>query len=124
MKPSLDENKPIFQQIREMIEDEIVNGTLTEEAQVPSTNQLVATYKINPATVLKGFNQLVDNGILYKKRGVGMFVKSGARSKLIKKRKQAFKENYVRSMLQEARKLGITEGELQEMIKSIGGEIE
>ncbi|GIN13667.1 GntR family transcriptional regulator [Shouchella clausii] len=124
MKPSLDENKPIFQQIREMIEDEIVNGTLTEEAQVPSTNQLVATYKINPATVLKGFNQLVDNGILYKKRGVGMFVKSGARSKLIKKRKQAFKENYVRSMLQEARKLGISEGELQEMIKSIGGEIE
>lgn len=124
MKPSLDENKPIFQQIREMIEDEIVNGTLTEEAQVPSTNQLVATYKINPATVLKGFNQLVDNGILYKKRGVGMFVKSGARSKLIKKRKQAFIENYVRSMLQEARKLGITEGELQEMIKSIGGEIE
>ncbi|MCM3314435.1 GntR family transcriptional regulator [Bacillus sp. FSL K6-6483] len=123
MKSSLDENKPIFQQIREMIEDDIVNGTLTEEAQVPSTNQLVAAYQINPATVLKGFNQLVDNGILYKKRGVGMFVKSGARSTLIKKRKQAFKESYVRSMLQEARKLGITDGELQEMIKSIGGEI-
>ncbi|MBN6886527.1 DNA-binding transcriptional regulator YhcF (GntR family) [Cytobacillus horneckiae] len=121
MRTSLDENKPIFQQIREMIEDDIVNGELKEGEQVPSTNQLVAHYKINPATVLKGFTQLVDAGILYKKRGVGMFVAVGAYQTLRETRKQVFQEQYVWSMLQEADKLGITVEEVQKMINTMKG---
>ncbi|TVX91632.1 GntR family transcriptional regulator [Paenibacillus agilis] len=119
MRSSLDENKPIFQQIREMIEDDIVNGNLKEEDQAPSTNQLVAYYKINPATVLKGFNQLVDAGILYKKRGVGMFVAAGAYQMLREQRKQAFQEQYVWSMMHEAEKLGISVEEIKNMIDSM-----
>ncbi|GAF64467.1 GntR family transcriptional regulator [Alkalihalobacillus trypoxylicola] len=118
----LDENKPIFQQIKEMIEDEVVNGNLKEGEQVPSTTQLVSHYKINPATVLKGFNQLVDAGVLYKKRGVGMFVAEGAYNRLKEKRKLAFKEEYMRSMLQEANRLGITIEEIKTMIDTLKGD--
>ncbi|KGA96495.1 GntR family transcriptional regulator [Alkalihalobacillus alcalophilus ATCC 27647 = CGMCC 1.3604] len=120
MRSSLDDNRPIFQQIKEMIEDEIVNGELKEGEQVPSTNQLVAHYKINPATVLKGFNQLVDSGILYKKRGVGMFVAEGAYQMLRENRKQAFRDEFVWRMLQEAKQLGITAEEIKKMIDSMG----
>ncbi|WP_413377613.1 GntR family transcriptional regulator [Alkalihalobacillus sp. 1P02AB] len=120
MRSSLDDNRPIFQQIKEMIEDEIVNGQLKEGEQVPSTNQLVAHYKINPATVLKGFNQLVDSGILYKKRGVGMFVAEGAYQRLRENRKQAFRDEFVWRMLQEAKQLGITAEEIKKMIDSMG----
>ncbi|MFB5660317.1 GntR family transcriptional regulator [Alteribacillus sp. HJP-4] len=121
MRSSLDESKPIFLQIRETIEDDIVDGILKEEEQAPSTNQLVAYYKINPATVLKGINQLVDEEILYKKRGVGMFVAKGARRRLLETRKQAFKEEYVWRMVEEAKKLGITIDEVQEMMQSMKG---
>lgn len=117
----LDDNKPIFQQIREMIEEDIVEGSLLEGDQAPSTNQLVAYYKINPATVLKGVNALVDEGILYKKRGVGMFVAEGARSKLLAERKQRFQEDYIWRMLQEAEKLNISLEEVQAMIESLKG---
>lgn len=119
MRSSLDDNRPIFQQIREMIEEEIVAGQLQEEEKAPSTNQLVAHYKINPATVLKGINQLVDAGILYKKRGIGMFVAKGARSKLLEERRQRFKDEYVWRTVQEARKLGISVAEVQAMIQSV-----
>ncbi|MCM3759823.1 GntR family transcriptional regulator [Alkalihalobacillus oceani] len=119
MRSSLDDNRPIFQQIREMIEEEIVAGQLQEEEKAPSTNQLVAHYKINPATVLKGINQLVDEGILYKKRGIGMFVAKGARSKLLEERRQRFKDEYVWRTVQEARKLGISVAEVQAMIQSV-----
>ncbi|GAK02217.1 transcriptional regulator, GntR family [Geomicrobium sp. JCM 19037] len=119
MRPTLDDKRPIFQQIREMIEDEIVDGRLLEESQAPSTNQLVAYYKINPATVLKGLNELVDAGILYKKRGVGMFVAKGAKATLLNERKQVFQEDYVARMLQEANRLGLSVDDVQQMIDSM-----
>ncbi|GAK14329.1 GntR family transcriptional regulator [Geomicrobium sp. JCM 19039] len=119
MRPTLDDKRPIFQQIREMIEDEIVDGRLLEESQAPSTNQLVAYYKINPATVLKGLNELVDAGILYKKRGVGMFVAKGAKATLLNERKQVFQEDYVARMLQEANRLGLSVEDVQQMIDSM-----
>ena len=78
----MDEGRPIFVQIAEQIENSIIDGTLAEERQVPSTNELAAFHRINPATAAKGINQLVDDGILYKKRGIGMFVSPGARAKL------------------------------------------
>ena len=110
-------DKPIFIQVRERIEDQIVNGQLLEEEQAPSTNQLVNFYKINHATVTKGVNQLVEEGILYKKRGLGIFVAQGAREKLLEKRRKAFVDEYVVPLVVEATKLKISKGEVIADIK-------
>src|ERR1700687_5403769 len=112
MEYLIDEKRPIFVQIAERIEEDILAGRLAEEEQVPSTNQFAALYQINPATAAKGVNLLVDQGILYKKRGVGMFVATGACAELVKKRKEQFFEQYVVTMIQESKKLRITSEEL------------
>ena len=117
MEYLIDENRPIFLQIAERIEEDILAGRLAEEEQVPSTNQFAALYQINPATAAKGVNLLVNQGILYKKRGLGMYVASGALAKLLEKRREQFFEHYVVTMLQEAEKLGITTEQLTEMIQ-------
>lgn len=117
MKSLINDDRPIFIQIAERIEDDIIEGVLLEESQVPSTNQFAAFYKINPATAAKGVNLLVDEGILFKKRGIGMFVAEGARTKVMEKRKEQFYEQYVVTMIQEAEKLGITVDQLTEMIQ-------
>ena len=116
-----DQDKPIYLQVREKIEDQIVNNQLHEGEQAPSTNQLVSFYKINHATVSKGVNQLVEEGILFKKRGIGMFVAEGAREKLIQKRKDAFVDEYIVKLVQEADKLSISETEIIELIKKVKG---
>src|SRR5947209_20371525 len=108
MAQIIDDNRPIFVQIAERIENDILGGVLPEESQAPSTNQFATFYQINPATAAKGVNLLVDQEILYKKRGVGMFVATGARARLIGKRREEFFEQYVTPMVREARKLGIT----------------
>lgn len=112
-----DDGRPIFQQIAEKIEDDIIEGRLPEEAQVPSTNQFAAFYQINPATAAKGVNLLVEQEILYKKRGIGMFVASGAQAVLVEKRKQQFFDQYIVVMLREAAKLGISPRQIAEMIQ-------
>ncbi|WP_186576769.1 GntR family transcriptional regulator [Aquibacillus kalidii] len=119
MNNSLDESKPIFQQIKEQIEDMIINQTLKEGDRVPSTNEFANHYKINPATAAKGINQLVEEGILFKRRGVGMFVTDQANRILLKKRKDTFIENYIVPLKTEARKLNISEDELREMIRGV-----
>jgi DNA-binding transcriptional regulator YhcF (GntR family) len=116
-----DQDKPIYLQVREKIEDQIVNNQLHEGEQAPSTNQLVSFYKINHATVSKGVNQLVEEGILFKKRGIGMFVAEGAREKLIQKRKDSFVDEYIVKLVQEANKLSISETEMIELIKKVKG---
>lgn len=118
---NLDNNKPIYLQIREKIEDQIVTGLLKEGDQAPSTNQLVNFYKVNHVTVSKGVNQLVDEGILFKKRGVGMFVAEGAKEKLIQQRKEKFIEDHLIKLVEEANILGITEDELIDLIKKVKG---
>lgn len=115
------QEKPIYLQIREKIEDQIVNDQLKEGDQAPSTNQLVSFYKINHATVSKGVNQLVEEGILFKKRGIGMFVAEGAKSTLVQKRKDAFVNHYVVGLVQEANNLGISESEIIDFIKQVKG---
>ena len=117
MEYLIDENRPIFMQIAERIENDIIAGELPEEAQVPSTNQFATFYQINPATAAKGVNLLVDQGILYKKRGLGMYVAPGARAKLLEKRREQFYEQYVVTMIREAEKLGITQEQLADMIQ-------
>ncbi|MBE0010464.1 MULTISPECIES: GntR family transcriptional regulator [unclassified Arthrobacter] len=114
----IDDSRPIFLQIAEEIENEIVEGTLAEEAQVPSTNEFAAFHRINPATAAKGVNRLVDEGILYKQRGIGMFVATGARAALLQRRRDRFLDQYVRPLAVEARKLGISPHELAEMVRS------
>lgn len=117
MKLNFDDEKPIFLQIAEGMEDAILTGVFQEESQIPSTTELSVTYKINPATALKGINLLVDAGIVYKKRGVGMFVAEGAVRKLRQKRKDQFYENFVSRLVEEAKKLEITDMEIISMIE-------
>lgn len=117
MHEPMNDGRPIFVQIAEHIENEILEGSLAELGQVPSTNQFAAFYKINPATAAKGVNVLVNEGILFKKRGIGMFVVEHAREKLIEKRKRTFFKDYVAAMLREAEKLDITKEALIHMIE-------
>ncbi len=112
--------KPLFVQIGEIIEDMIISGDLQAGEQVFSTNQLSESFKINPATARKGLNQLVDKGILYKKRGLGMFVQKGAAGKIKKERKKHFYEHYLSEMMNEAKKLSISKAEIIEMISKTG----
>lgn len=112
----MDDGRPIFLQIAELLENSIVDGSLAEETQVPSTNELAAFHRINPATAAKGVNQLVADGILYKKRGIGMFVSAGAHAKLADRRRDQFAEQYVQPMLTEARKLGLGIDEIKTML--------
>ena len=108
--------KPIFIQIADWIEDQIMNGTLEEGMQIPSTNQLAAHYQINPATAGKGINLLVSEGIVYKKRGIGMFIAEGAYEKIHKKRRLQFEQETLPILLTEAKRLGIGAKELIAMI--------
>lgn len=98
---------PIYLQIADRIRTEILNGSLREEEQVMSTTQYATTYRINPATAAKAFAQLVDEQILYKRRGVGMFVSPDARTRLLSERRERFFADVVDPVLDEARMLGI-----------------
>lgn len=114
--------RPIFVQVAEKLEDAILAGAYPEESQIPSMTEISSRYTINPATALKGINVLVDEGIIYKKRGVGMFVKTGAVEKLKVKRREDFFSNYVLKLTAEARKLEISLQEALEMIERGYGE--
>ncbi|NLY85316.1 MAG: GntR family transcriptional regulator [Tissierellia bacterium] len=117
----LNSDKSIYVQVAEIIENEILLGNLKEEDQAPSTNQFAKVYQINPATARKGLNILVDEGILYKKRGIGMFVAEGARKKIIKKRQVAFFNEILPEVIKEADRLEITLDELIDYIKELKG---
>ena len=114
----IDEGRPLFVQIAEQVEDSIVDGSLAEEAQAPSTNELAAFYRINPATAAKGVNMLVDKGVVYKRRGIGMFVATGARDLLLNERRSAFADRYVQPLLAEARKLGLGPSDVAGLIRA------
>lgn len=117
MKNKLDESRPIYLQIKEFIEDSIINGTIKIGERVPSTNELAKFYNINPATARQGMNELVANEILRKQRGVGMFVTDDAKDILIDNRKEQFIENYIIPLKNEAEKLRITTDQLINMLE-------
>lgn len=121
MDQSFDESQPIFLQIARRIEDDIMNGTTQEGEQVPSTNQFAKYYQINPATAAKGINLLVEQDILFKKRGVGMFVAEGAKDILLKQRQVEFYRRYIVPLMQEAEYLQLSKEQIKEMIDE-GGE--
>jgi GntR family transcriptional regulator len=112
-----DDRSPIYQKIADRIRDDVLSGALKEDDQVMSTNQYAAFYQINPATAAKGFAALVDEGVLYKKRGIGMFVSPDARAKLRETRRERFFAEVVDPMLAEAKMIGI---DVAEIVKHIG----
>lgn len=123
MNEILTQEKSIYLQISEMIENDILRDIIQEEERVPSTNELARLYTINPATAAKGINILVDSGVLYKKRGIGMFVATGAKEKIQNRRKEQFYDNYIRTLITEADSLGITKEELIAMIRKAEAEV-
>lgn len=112
----LDDSKPLFVAVAEQIEDGILDGSYAEDDPVPSTNELAAFLRINPATAGKGFNLLVDAGVLIKRRGIGMFVAPGAREALRQRRRLAFQDQFIAPLLREAAQLGISPEDLADMI--------
>jgi len=112
----IDDGRPLFVQIAESVEDSIVDGSLAEEAQAPSTNELAAFHRINPATAAKGIAMLTDKGVLHKRRGIGMFVSVGARELLLTERRAAFADRYLDPLLAEARTLGLDTDDLVRML--------
>ena len=117
MQPVFDTKQPLFLSISQWLEDAIMSGVYTEEGQVPSTTEISVSYNINPATALKGVNLLVEAGVLYKRRGLGMFVAAGAKAKLLEQRRQQFYKDYVQPLVGEAKRLQLPREELQTMIK-------
>ncbi|WP_370654880.1 GntR family transcriptional regulator [Prescottella sp. R16] len=111
-----EDGKPLFQQVAELVENAIVDGSLAEDTQAPSTNELASFHRINPATAAKGLNQLVSDGILYKRRGIGMFVTVGARDTLRARRRDQFAAQYLAPLVREADKLGMSIAELKSML--------
>jgi DNA-binding transcriptional regulator YhcF (GntR family) len=116
LRLDFDSEKPIFLQVADEIEEAIFIGAFPEEMQIPSTTEISTTFKINPATVLKGMNRLLEDQIVYKKRGVGVFVSTGALEKVTNKRRDQFFHTYVESMIVEAKKLGLSRTEILKYI--------
>lgn len=114
---SLNDEKSIYLQIAERIENDILRGIILEEEKVLSTNEFARMLAINPATAAKGINILVDQGILYKKRGIGMFVATGAKEMILNRRRGEFLESYVSNLLKEAERLGISKEEIIALIQ-------
>lgn len=112
----VEEVRALFLQIAESVEDSIIDGALAEEAQAPSTNELAAFYRINPATAAKGIAMLTEKGVLYKRRGIGMFVSPGARDLLLAERRSAFADRYLDPLLAEARKIGLDHDDLSRLL--------
>jgi DNA-binding transcriptional regulator YhcF (GntR family) len=107
---------PIFQQLAAQIAENIATGVYPEETAVPSATDLAVFYQMNPATASKGVNLLVEQGVLYKKRGIGMFVTTGARDLLKARRREEFRTRFIRPLLHEARILGVEPAELHRLI--------
>ena len=114
----MNDDRPLFVQIAEAVEDQIVSGALPEGSAAPSTNALAAFYRINPATAGKGMRLLQDQGVVERRRGLGMFVVKGARAELLQKRRASITTGYVRPLVAEARAIGLSKDDLVEMVKA------
>ena len=116
MQENLGSGALLYQQIAAMIEDDILRGALAEEEQAPSTNELARMYRINPATAAKGINLLAARGILYKRRGIGMFVAAGAAAAVRRQRAAELGERYIAPLLRQAASLGLDKTALLKLL--------
>lgn len=114
----LDDSQPIYRQLADQIRQQIIEGHLAEEEQVMSTTQFAQTLRINPATVAKAFAELTQEGLLYKQRGIGMFVAPGAQEQLLAVRREQYFDAVLRPALDEGRQIGITGASVQEYVTS------
>ena len=117
MKIDTTSSTPLSVQIAQGIEDAIISGAFEEEGQIPSTTEIALTYKINPGTAQRGIATLTEAKIIYKKRGLGMFVSAGAREKLRSLRKSEFFENHIKEMILEAKRLNLDKLDIDKMIE-------
>ena len=101
------DNTPIYQQLRDRIVSLIIQGDLTEGEAVPSVRQVSSDYRINHLTVAKAYQELMAEGLLEKRRGIGMFVLEGAQQKLLKKEQEKFLNSEFPELLRRSRRLGI-----------------
>lgn len=115
----MDSNKLIFEQVAEIVENQILNGVLKANDQSPSTTEFSNVYGINPATARKGLNILVDEGILIKKRGMGMFVTEDAKMIIENKRKKEYINNVLPDLIKNMQLLGIGKEELLKEIEKL-----
>ena len=115
-----DDRSPIYRQIADRIKADVLSGVLKADEQVMSTNQYAAFYRINPATAAKGFAQLVDEGVLYKKRGIGMFVSPNARDLLRTGRRDSFIADVVDPMIREAKAIGVPLKDVIQHLRTYG----
>jgi len=113
----MNENQPIFQQIIERIESDIITGVYQTDELIISTTQIAKVYSVNHTTAVKAISKLTDAGILYKKRGIGMCVAQGAKEEITNRRKSAFLQKTIAALLAEAKTLGISTEELIDIIK-------
>ncbi len=113
----MNSDKPIFVKIMEMIEDDILSGVYKTDEIIISTTQISSLLSVNPTTSVKAVSNLTDAGILYKRRGIGMCVSDGAREKILARRMKVFLGETVSAFLNEAKKLGISENELIQIIR-------
>lgn len=107
MEPNWSDNQPIYRQLRDRVVAMILEDTLKEGDPLPSVRSVAAEYQINPLTVLKGYQSLVDEGLVEKRRGLGMFVKEGARRGLMKNEREQFLTSEWPLILQRIQRLGL-----------------
>ncbi|WP_099320903.1 GntR family transcriptional regulator [Anaerococcus sp. Marseille-P3625] len=119
----MDSNKLIFEQVAEIVENQILDGLLKTDDQSPSTTEFANAYGINPATARKGLNILVDEGVLIKKRGMGMFVTKDAKEIIKEKRKKEYLENILPDLINNLKLLEISKEDLIKEIEKIYGEL-
>ena len=123
VKLNTEGTKPLYIQISQWLETEILSGNIKENEKIYSQYQLAEMFNINPATAAKGLNILADEKILYKKRGLGMFVETNAKENILRKRKDRNLKPLIWELVMESERLDITEDELINMIKTAGIQI-
>ena len=112
-----DDGGPIFGQIADQLSDQIADGGLDEGGRLPSTNELAAFYRVNPATAARALSVLAEEGLAEKRRGIGMFVAAGARQQLISTRRRQFAERYVQPLVTEAARIGLGVEDLMALVR-------
>lgn len=112
MDPNWNDNQPIYRQLRDKVVDMILEGALKDGDSLPSVRSVAADYQLNPLTVMKGYQELVDEDLVEKRRGLGMFVREGARKKLTQNERERFIQEEWPKVLQTIERLGLDPEEL------------
>ncbi|MBN2460881.1 MAG: GntR family transcriptional regulator [Candidatus Cloacimonetes bacterium] len=114
-----DESIPIYLQIKEEIENAIIGSSLKEEEAIPSIRTLAQQYRLNPQTISNAVSDLLNEGLLYKKRGIGMFVMKGAQQKLITRKTEEFLKNELLRIVEKGKNLGITRAQFVRILDDV-----